>query len=85
MNEIYRSFKGKLNVDNQEGVIVSINENGEWLQIETLSVQHEKRDGKMMVKASDKYNAQSQWSQELAWAAIYDVSTGAAEGFDATV
>ena len=54
MKEIYRSFEGKLNVNNQSGYIIE--EGNDFYQISFLSVQNDQKDDKIRVSKEIKFD-----------------------------
>lgn len=73
MKEIYRSFEGKLNVENQEGYIVY--EGNEFYEIHYISVWTDREDWKCRI------NRKMNWEDiQAVLDEVYDVENGAAEG-----
>lgn len=70
MQEIYRSFEGKLDMSNQSGYIVYQIENGKYgYQIESLSIDSEKQEPKIRIMAAD---APKDWTDLTAIGELID-------------
>lgn len=54
MKEIYRSFEGKLDVNNQSGYIIE--EGNDFYQVSFLSVQDDQKDDKIRVSKEIKFD-----------------------------
>lgn len=54
MKEIYRSFEGKLNVNNQSGY--TIEEGNDFYQISFLSIQDDQKDDKIRISKEIKFD-----------------------------
>ena len=54
MKEIYRSFEGKLNVNNQSGYIIE--DGNDFYQISFLSIQDDQKDDKIRVSKEIKFD-----------------------------
>jgi hypothetical protein len=73
--ELYRSFEGKLGVDQRSGYIISALDNGN-LRVKTLSVYNDEDDYTYYVKPTADYNSNTNWIEQ-----INDYNTTAAQAF----
>ena len=73
MKEIYRSFEGKLDVDNQEGYIIY--EGNGFFEIHSISVWSDKKDWKCRIKKEMNWKDWDAVSEEC-----YFVENGSADG-----
>lgn len=67
--EIYRSFSGKLNLENKSGYIITSIGDGQWIECESLSVDQDVLPCKIRFRPVD---APSDWSNESAIGEIID-------------
>ena len=78
MQELYRTFEGRLDVGCRSGYIVTALMNG-YLELEYVTVYSDSEDKKYIFKETKTYNRNTEWNNSLVYDLMADIADGNVE------